>query len=357
MGFFGPFSEALEDDINYLSEFGHIIEESLGPKTRLRVNEETIDREFFDNYKEFLEIFQNSGQIEYKIVELFRDGLKTSSRIELAASIYQIIDLKEINLKKRVFIILERWKPRKFSNEEKEEVWEILIRYNVISENGEIKHYSNRVNSTWDEIELSMLPKEQIFRLNNKWNDFNKFEDFQSIIYREKFWINFIANTINRIECEFWDFKQTLDMWEAKKSLREIKQIDFCEKVAAFANKKGGVIIIGISDKMPRNIIGISDLENKMQSIRTTIKKWIDYQEDFIILKEIIIKVNNSHDRHCLAIVIAQTEEVVGVGNLNGRFSYPIRFETGLDRVSFNFLRKRKKIINKTNLDFLRFLK
>jgi len=66
----------------------------------------------------------------------------------------------------------------------------------------------------------------------------------------------------NRIETQLWDFKETLEMWHAKHKEKEEAEVKFGEQIAAFANTNGGVLIIGITDKPPRKVIGVQDLES-----------------------------------------------------------------------------------------------
>ena len=58
------------------------------------------------------------------------------------------------------------------------------------------------------------------------------------------------------------------------------KEVEFCEDVTSFANMEGGVLIIGISNKIPRNVTGIEDLENKMKYTKDVIMKGISYPRE-----------------------------------------------------------------------------
>ena len=70
---------------------------------------------------------------------------------------------------------------------------------------------------------------------------------------------------VDRIENQLWDFKETFEMWHIKNKEKEESKIKFCEQIAAFANVNGGVLIVGITNKPPRRVIGIQDLENKLK--------------------------------------------------------------------------------------------
>lgn len=69
---------------------------------------------------------------------------------------------------------------------------------------------------------------------------------------------------MNRVEDQLWDFTQTLEMWKATDfNIKQKRKIEFCEDIAGFANAQGGVIILGITDKIPRKKIGLKKLKKK----------------------------------------------------------------------------------------------
>ncbi len=109
----------------------------------------------------------------------------------------------------------------------------------------------------------------------------------RKIFYNEPFMIEFIKKAMKKTESQLWDFKQTLSMWKVEKKLKKEKQIEFCQSIACFANAEGGILIIGITDKIPRKVIGLNDIEDKMHTLKTTIRKFIDYRKEFYILNVI----------------------------------------------------------------------
>ena len=177
-----------------------------------------------------------------------------------------------------------------------------------------------------------------------------------SLLNDDKFWVTFIMKARTVTETNLCDFKQTLDMWEVPEpSLKAKKQIEFCEQIAAYANKKGGVLFIGITDRL-REVIGVNDIETKMHIIGSKIKRWAVYDEDFWFLKEIKIEDDKGVARSCLIIAIAQTERVVGVKDEKDRYSYPIRIETGKENEDLWKLEEQKFDVSKNNYDFLKGL-
>lgn len=141
MGLYGPFSKLLENDLNDLEKRGYLIKNN-GGRIRIKINEDKVNKDFFKGYEDFLKEAQTNNLLEYKIVELLKDGLRTTSYIELAASIIQIIKKLNIHLQARVYEILEEWKPQRFTYDEFEEVWEILLSYKIISKTGDYTYLS-----------------------------------------------------------------------------------------------------------------------------------------------------------------------------------------------------------------------
>jgi len=179
------------------------------------------------------------------------------------------------------------------------------------------------------------------------------------LIPKNKVLKKFLNEIINKEENNFWDFKQSLEMWHIDrkdKMLRFSKQVEFCEHFAAFANSNGGLIIIGISDKIPRKFYPIDGIENKKQYIGKALIKWLDPQVPRYILKEVEIKMD-SEAKKCLVLVIPQTKRPVGVKQPDTiSFRYPLRIETGKDYLSYKVISDKKFGINSNNTDFFKDL-
>lgn len=194
---------------------------------------------------------------------------------------------------------MRRWKPY-FTEEVKEEVWNLLVQNDIIDSNGKVKFQgANNENpkGLLDlEIPIENLEKNSIL-----------FDQMLKIAYNGSFGSNLIKRIIHRTESKYWEFKETLGMWNVSNSSKIKRQVKFCETVALFANNCGGIIIIGITDKIPREIIGVSDIEDKLKSIRIVLNKYIEWQEKFFELVEVILDDDNKKKR-CIAVVIAQTK-------------------------------------------------
>jgi predicted HTH transcriptional regulator len=135
-------------------------------------------------------------------------------------------------------------------------------------------------------------------------------------------------------------------------------KVEFAEDVAAFANSKGGALIIGASNT-PVEIDGIGnklEAEGRLKNTPQVLDERVQYSNDVFYFKPVIIKDKNGDDKLCLVIVIVQNKEVVAVKCEYNRYSYPVRKETGLDRISCKEVAKQKKNVKNDNFDFMQEL-
>lgn len=200
--------------------------------------------------------------------------------------------------------------------------------------------------------------------LRNVLVDIEKREQKERLVTSDDFWRQFIilSSGSAKTEQKFWDFKQTLDMWQKRdKREKTEKERKFAEIIAGFANNKGGVIIIGVSDAAPRQIVGLGEdtrqLENNMKYTSQVLGKHIAYDGDYFHLHQVSVPDHDGRKQLCLAIVIKQTRETLGVTDLNdGSISYPFREETGLVRKEKEVIQKMKYGIKNDNYDFIAVL-
>ena len=176
------------------------------------------------------------------------------------------------------------------------------------------------------------------------------------LIHEDNLFISFIKNVKNdKIEEPIWDFKETLEMWNKKLKghFKQKWQVDFCEHIASFANSQGGLLIIGVTDKLPRKIIGLDDIENQKQDCSRQIQNWVIYKEKFFRIKDLSIKDDNEIERNCILIFIAQTKEPIGVRTLNQTISYKVRLSTGREPQTYERIKEMKTDVIKLNYSFL----
>ena len=196
--------------------------------------------------------------------------------------------------------------------------------------------------------------------LRNVLLDIKKRHQQQELMRSEAFWSQFIekAKGEKRTENQLWDFKKTLTMWHVKKDdVKAEHELEFCETLASLANAKGGVLIVGVSDTPPREVSGIGDnlsqIEARLKYTRTVIANYIKYDRDIVYFKQVPLKDRSNKDKICLVIVIAQAEGVVAVKDKQGRFSFPVRRATGLDRIDRGELCIKKIHVKSDNHDFM----
>lgn len=166
--------------------------------------------------------------------------------------------------------------------------------------------------------------------------DIEKLKEQQGLYAGDEFWRTFItkASTVKTAEPQLWDFKETLTVWHAKNDPeRRQAKVAFAEDVASLANSSGGVLVIGVSDK--REIVGICDgrnLETRLKVARDVLEEFLEYDREVVTFWQ--VGLGEKRDTICLVIVVSQACSSVGVSDGEGRFSYPVRRETGISRVA-----------------------
>jgi len=166
--------------------------------------------------------------------------------------------------------------------------------------------------------------------------DIEKFKEQQSLYASDEFWRAFItkASKAKTAEPQLWDFKETLTVWHVKNDPeRRQAKVAFAEDVASLANTSGGVLVIGVNDK--REIVGIGDgrnLEHRLKVARDVLEEFLEYNREIVTFRQ--VGTGEERDTICLVIVVSQACSSVGVSDGEGRFSYPVRRETGIERVA-----------------------
>ncbi len=195
--------------------------------------------------------------------------------------------------------------------------------------------------------------------LRNIRNDIDLCESQQQLKNSDAFWRRFslAATKCGKAETTLWDFKKSLEMWHIERTdqgRKDAAEVKFAEAVASFANAKGGVIIIGISD--PRKVIGIgqdpAEIERRITYLQKVIAERVRYKNPIIELRQVAVK-SESGDVICLVVIIAQAHGAVSVNVGNDKFTYPKRQESGLVRVEPHDLWSEKLSIRADNCDFL----
>ncbi len=198
--------------------------------------------------------------------------------------------------------------------------------------------------------------------LRNILLDIDKCAEQRNLIKSDLFWKRFIerAMAAHKAETQLWDFKQSLDMWWiSDQQQKEEAKVEFSEDVASLANSTGGVLVVGVSDS-PRKIVGIgnklTEVERRLDFTRKVVSKYVQYDQEFIHFHQVSLTDDSGVEKICLIIAIAQTSAPVAVKDEKGRYSYPIRRETGIERVSRDHIQSAKLHLKGDNFDFVQDL-
>jgi len=228
-----------------------------------------------------------------------------------------------------------------------------------ISENENLSSIYS-IKKEGNQSEVYKIPKEKIPDVYEDLDlNIDEYEKQKDLIYNEAFWDAFIKKAIqaNRVENKLWDFKQTFEMWKVPTDLKEDKQIDFCENVASFANNEGGVLIVGITDTPPRKIVGVENIESRIEDCHEKILRWTNSKNDFFYIQPVHIKNENDELKDCFVILIAQTKKVISVRHKSGLWAYKRRLQTGKKGFDLKELEDLKKSVLYDNYNFLSYLK
>jgi hypothetical protein len=190
--------------------------------------------------------------------------------------------------------------------------------------------------------------------------DIEKFKAQRDLFQSDRFWREFITKAchVKTSETQLWDFKETLMIWHVKNDpeRREAK-VTFAEDVASFANVSGGVLIVGVNDR--REVVGIGnghELESRLKFARDVVARHIEYDREIVSFRQVAVG-RNGDAKICLIVVVSQASGPVAVSDGHGRYTYPVRRETGISRGSIEDVPVRKLHLKSDNRDFMNQLK
>jgi schlafen family protein len=159
-----------------------------------------------------------------------------------------------------------------------------------------------------------------------------------------------IADQKSTIETDLWDIKEALEMWSAPSQHRRAATISLVEDIAAFANNRGGILIIGITNDA-HAIVGVDRPENRIKNIEDVLRRYTDAQAGFVRIRAVPFD-NAGTTRNCIIVVVGKTTVPIGVRQLNGSYSYPLRVGPGLERVSREQISRTKAHMMGTDFTF-----
>lgn len=198
--------------------------------------------------------------------------------------------------------------------------------------------------------------------LHNILIDVDKFQEQEEVAQNDEFWRQFIQKAVatKKTETQLWEFKQTLPLWHVKQQpQRDEVKTSFAKDLASLANADGGVMVVGVSDN-PRIIVGVSQnarqLENDLKAAREAIDRHMEYERELVKFQQVPVPTKEG-DKLCLVLLVAQARSVVAVHDGSNNYTYPIRRENGMERVSSRDIEMRKAGLKADNFDFLHDIK
>lgn len=196
--------------------------------------------------------------------------------------------------------------------------------------------------------------------LRNVILDVDKYKEQKDLLLSGAFWNRFIraVKDLPTTEQPQWDFKEVLNMWRIPGGEAKARaKLHFAELVAGFANTKGGIIIVGITDQMPRQVLGIgkdlADIESRLKDTGQVIVDYLKYPRDIVRFHLAVVEDSEGVKQNCLIIAVAQACEPVAVMDKNHAYTYPIRVETGLTRVELGYVWREKVHLKSDSFDFV----
>jgi hypothetical protein len=193
--------------------------------------------------------------------------------------------------------------------------------------------------------------------LSNVMLDIMNFTSQRNLISSDSFWRAFVSKAVktSKTETQLWDFKETLTLWRVDKPMERVRaKVAFSEDVASLANARGGVLIIGVTDH--REVVGIGttvrEVESRLKVAKETIATHLEYSREITRFHQLILPDTTGAETICLIVIVAQAFEPVGVTDGEGRYTYPVRRETGIQRVSRGDLASRRHM-KSDKYDFL----
>jgi hypothetical protein len=148
-------------------------------------------------------------------------------------------------------------------------------------------------------------------------------------------------------ETDLWDLKKTFEMWHASPSERPRLVVQFAEDLAALANNRGGIILVGINNSDHR-VVGVDDIENRLKHLEEIRRTHVETEAAFVRMRSVTVA-----GRACIVIIVGQTAEPVAVKQLNGSYSYPLRVGPGIQRVSRDEISSSKQHLKGVSFAFV----
>jgi hypothetical protein len=100
----------------------------------------------------------------------------------------------------------------------------------------------------------------------------------------------------------------------------------------------------------------LREIETRLKIASEVIARHVEYDRPITSLRLVTLPGTDGVDKHCLLVIAAQACGAVAVNDGDGHYTYPVRRETGIQRVSQMDLLRPKIHMKSDNHDFLREL-
>lgn len=375
---FGKFIEWwLNNNLNWLNEIKQRLEKLQPSLVRLKRQSEKVKTNFDgENYKELIEKLDEFISNNRKEILGFYDFIKWLSQVDKLAPSFFFThpEWSTSQLSDRLLSIKKDTPTEKEVKMATEVVVGLRTRYEPTFERVRSDMIAERAEAADPEFVTHIsIPAGLFFRRasNKVLNEFalyfekiricgqnilSKIDSFvkSELIKNESFLRLFIAKTRQngRTETDLWDFKQTIEAWH--NSSEPILGVKFSNDVASFANKYGGLILIGISDD--RQIVGVLEAETRIKQTKAILERHLGTIFEKIEILSLPIDNEIAEKFTCLIIVIPQTKDPVKVRAINKSYFYPRRKGVEIERVSHDEIVRLKKDVYEDNFMFARHL-
>lgn len=176
------------------------------------------------------------------------------------------------------------------------------------------------------------------------------------LINDNKFWKSFIKHTINNSESQYWDCKEAFNFWNIPPKNKEAKrdnEIKACNNIISFENADGGVIFVGISNAQPRKIIGVKNIEEKINSLTDVLNKYSNNKSHLVKYKEFNYP-EGKYSKKLLILIIQQSREVIEVKLNDTDYRIPLRLGAKTVYRNYKDFKSRAYMIKENNIEFIR---
>lgn len=154
-----------------------------------------------------------------------------------------------------------------------------------------------------------------------------------------------------RTETTLWDFKISFPAWHKRSDEQDER---LASDIAAYANNRGGILIVGISNN--RVIMGVPRIEERIKLTKDIIGRKIGNKNIDIKIVTLPMEKEDGVTVPCLLIIIPQSSEPTSVIKADKSESHPFRNGVGIKYLSRSEIVKRKVNVPIDNLMYAREL-